>query len=159
MITGFNTNVRHGGRVFHVQTEDSGRAHPHIISHVYHGGTILASAKCDYAHLLDAQNLTATVRALMEAQHKAMLARLRGGELDATIAERLDAAGEGTAGTAGAPSPAGPAVAEGAAGERGGRLRESAGARSLDEVILEYLIERARDRAREGSARGARSRG
>ena len=47
MITGFNTNVRHGGRTFHVQTEDSGRAHPHVISHLYFGGTILASEKRD----------------------------------------------------------------------------------------------------------------
>ena len=45
MITGFNTNVRHGGRVFHVQTEDSGLAHPHVISHLYYGGTILGSEK------------------------------------------------------------------------------------------------------------------
>ena len=28
MITGFNTNVRYGGRVYHVQTEDSGRSYP-----------------------------------------------------------------------------------------------------------------------------------
>ena len=67
MITGFNTNVRHGGRVFHVQTEDSGRNHPHVISHLYFGGTILASEKCDYAHLLGAQgDLTMAVRGLME---------------------------------------------------------------------------------------------
>ena len=53
MITGFNTNVRHGGRVFHVQTEDSGRDHPHVISHLYYGGTILASEKRDYAEHLE----------------------------------------------------------------------------------------------------------
>ena len=43
MITGSNTNVRHRGKLFHVQTEDSGRRNPHVISHVYYRGTILAS--------------------------------------------------------------------------------------------------------------------
>src|SRR5262249_56251916 len=50
MITGANTNVRYRGILFHVQTEDSGRANPHIISHVYHGGTILGTHKTDYSH-------------------------------------------------------------------------------------------------------------
>src|SRR5262245_18055169 len=48
MIIGANTNVRHRGVTFHVQTEDSGRANPHVISHLYHHGTILASEKTEY---------------------------------------------------------------------------------------------------------------
>lgn len=99
MITGFNTNVRHRGRVFHVQTEDSGRAHPHLITHVYCGGTILASEKTSYAERLDAPDLNRAVRALMEAQHKRMLARLEHGEFDAVIAERLDGVGAARAHT------------------------------------------------------------
>ena len=66
MITGFNTNVRYGGRVFHVQTEDSGLKNPHVISHLYFGGTILASEKRDYAQLLDqGGDLTGAIRILM----------------------------------------------------------------------------------------------
>ena len=39
---GFNNNVRHKGRVFHIQTEDSGIKHPHIITHLFaDGGRIL----------------------------------------------------------------------------------------------------------------------
>ena len=89
MITGFNTNVRHGGRLFHVQTEDSGQAYPHVISHVYFGGTILASEKHDYEDLLGTDDLADAVRALMEGQHKAMVARLKQGALDPVIQERL----------------------------------------------------------------------
>ena len=66
MITGYNANVRHGERLFHVQTEDSGRAHPHVITHLYYEGTILASEKREYAELLDAPDLVARVRRLME---------------------------------------------------------------------------------------------
>ena len=57
MITGCNTNVLYRGKQFHVQTEDSGRGKPHIISHVYHGGTIIASEKSSYAHRVDAEEL------------------------------------------------------------------------------------------------------
>ena len=89
MITGANTNVRHRGVVYHVQTEDSGLANPRIISHLYHGGTILASEKTDYGDKVDQENLEAVVRGLIEAQHKQMLDRLKQGDFDAAIAERL----------------------------------------------------------------------
>ena len=89
MITGCNTNVLYRGKQFHVQTEDSGRGKPHIISHVYHGGTIIASEKTSYAHRVDSEELDIKVRAQIELQHKTMLKRLTGGELDAVIDERI----------------------------------------------------------------------
>ena len=81
MLPGFNTNVRHRGVLFHVQSEDSGRAHPHIITHLYHGGTILFSEKSSYAELVDAPDLPARVRELMEAQHRAVLGAAARGRL------------------------------------------------------------------------------
>ena len=89
MLPGFNTNVRHGGVLFHVQTEDSGRSHPHVITHLYHGGTILASEKRSYAEHVEAPDLPRRVRDVMDAQHHAMLERLRGGDLDEQIEQRL----------------------------------------------------------------------
>lgn len=92
MITGANTNIRHRDVIFHVQTEDSGRANPHIISHLYHGGTILASEKTEYGEKLDAvdeDDIETMVRGLIESQHKEMLRRLKRGEFDAAIEERL----------------------------------------------------------------------
>ena len=34
-LLGFNNNVRHKGRLFHIQTEDSGVRHPHVITHLF----------------------------------------------------------------------------------------------------------------------------
>ena len=49
-LLGFNNNVRHKGRVFHIQTEDSGIRHPHIITHLFaDGGRILKTTKTSYA--------------------------------------------------------------------------------------------------------------
>jgi hypothetical protein len=89
MITGFNTNVRHCGKLYHVQTEDSGRERPHVISHLYHGGTILGSEKTQYVEQVGSEDLDERVRTLMERQHLSMVARLKAGEFDAVIAERL----------------------------------------------------------------------
>ncbi len=100
MITGANTNIRHRDVIFHVQTEDSGRANPHIISHLYHGGTILASEKTQYGEKLDSveeDDIEGMVRGLIESQHKEMLRRLKRGEFDVTIEERLGADAMGPA--------------------------------------------------------------
>ena len=89
MLSGFNTNFRYRGVLFHVQTEDSGRDNPHVITHLFHGGNIVASEKKEYTDLLGEADLEKAVKKLMEGQHKAMLKRLSRGEHDAAITERL----------------------------------------------------------------------
>jgi hypothetical protein len=197
MITGFNTNVRHCGKLYHVQTEDSGRERPHVISHLYHGGTILGSEKTEYVEQVGSEDLDEQVRALMEKQHLSMVARLKAGEFDAVIAERL---GESTAsgaddvtppppvleGSTPSPpavddvtpappvlegsTPSPPAVDDGTppppAALRAHPAAESPGEsdarafgegivsqKPLDEVILEYLVEKSRDRPQRGARR------
>jgi hypothetical protein len=160
MLSGFNTNVRHRGLLLHVQTEDSGRLHPHIITHLYHGGTILSSEKSEYGDRLDADDLVGQVRGLMEAQHKAMLRRLTRGELDAILKERLGRElfvendgedGDTESGVTGstAPTLAGLGEAEGAdAVAAAVSSAVEAIEPPLDEVVLEYLVERSRKRRR-----------
>lgn len=154
MLSGFNTNVRHRGVLFHVQTEDSGRNHPHVITHLYHGGTILASEKSSYQQLLEGGDLPARVRSLMEGQHAAMLARLRAGELDEILAERLGPeifAATKAAGASGhtqrtGESPAAPPPPAAA-------LPPSSADRPLDELILDYLVDNTRRVRRQRSAK------
>jgi len=81
-VSGFNHNITHAGRVFHVQTEDSGVNNPNIVTHVFVGGNILASKKSSYAELLGAENLQELVRQLMEDQHKQMLRNVVQGGYD-----------------------------------------------------------------------------
>jgi hypothetical protein len=85
MVVGFNHNFRYRGEVYHVQTEDSGLRNPHIITLLYHGGTILASQKTSYADIAKIDNLERVVEDLMKEQHKEMLRRLKDGELDDLI--------------------------------------------------------------------------
>lgn len=159
MITGFNTNVRFGGRLFHVQTEDSGRRHPHVISHLYYQGTILASEKTSYAGSVESDDLESEVRSLMERQHKAMVARLKKGEFDTVIAERLE--GQTLAASAPPPAPAAAAAAAPSAAASPTLPRDAARAfgegivsqKPLDEVILDYLVDKARVRPDRSSRR------
>jgi hypothetical protein len=78
-VTGFNHNIKHKGKVYHVQTEDSGVSNPHIITHLFVGGNILATKKSSYADLVKSENLHELVRELMEEQHKEMLRNLING--------------------------------------------------------------------------------
>ncbi len=81
-ITGFNHNIKHKNKVYHIQTEDSGVNNPHIITHMFVGGNILASKKTSYADIVNAENLAQVVRELMEEQHKEMLRNLLNGVYD-----------------------------------------------------------------------------
>lgn len=82
-VLGFNNNVRHRGRVFHIQTEDSGVKSPRIVTHLFaDGGRIIKTTRTSYQELIGRADLTQVVRQMMKDQHKAMFTALRGGVLD-----------------------------------------------------------------------------
>jgi len=112
-LLGFNNNVRHRGRLFHIQTEDSGVRHPHVITHLFmDGGRILKTIKTSYAEHVGTDRMAAVVRDLMKDQHKAMFIALRDGQFDRTI-EGEDASKSGERPTSGrAPGPASPVDGE-----------------------------------------------
>jgi len=128
MVAGFNHNIRYKGELFHVQTEDSGRANPHIVTLVYRGGSIIGSAKTDYADIVKTDELELVVEAIMKEQHQGMMRRLKNGEFDARLFPPPVQPPPGD-------TPAPPA--HGAAQKAADRKPDQ---RSLDEVILDYLI-------------------
>lgn len=81
MITGFNTDVKHKTRVYHVQTEDKGRNNPKIETLVYMGGEILDSYRTSYD--VDRESLREDqIIQMMEAQHKRVINAIRIGKYD-----------------------------------------------------------------------------
>lgn len=127
MITGYNTDVRHGEVVFHVQTEDKGAANPCIESLVYVGGQVLASRRASYADLLAEGKNEKEILALMDHQHRTMIAAIRHGKFDGKLAEL-------SSGRMTPPSSGGIAVLD---------ATIPAAERTLDQVILEYLTNEA----------------
>jgi hypothetical protein len=82
VITGFNTDVKYRGVVYHVQTEDKGTANPLIETLIYKGGEILASRRLPYADLIKAPDDEAAITKLMEDQHKGMILEIKRGKFD-----------------------------------------------------------------------------
>jgi hypothetical protein len=82
-LVGYNTNVRHKGNLYHIQTEDSGVNRPHVITQLFaDGGRIIASEKTSYAEHVEAENLAGIVKQLMQDQHKRVFVGLRDGVYD-----------------------------------------------------------------------------
>jgi hypothetical protein len=96
-LVGFNNNVKHLGRIFHVQTEDSGVNRPHIVTHLFvDGGRIIKSTRTDYSEHLGRPDMATVVRRLMKEQHKAMFIALRDGQLNDAIDTVIGPTTEGT---------------------------------------------------------------
>ncbi|HXJ21795.1 MAG TPA: hypothetical protein VMT03_16340 [Polyangia bacterium] len=117
-VLGYNHNLRYGGRVFHVQTEDSGQGYARLYTHLFFEGTILSSKKQEY----DPESAEDSVRSAMQQLHKAMIRELTRGEHDLRIAAFFSARGEPAMleprpALAVVPAPAEPAPAAAAAPE------------------------------------------
>lgn len=135
MITGFNTDIKHNEKVYHVQTEDKGVGNPYIESLVYVGGEILASKKTSYAEQLKSGVDEKWIGGLMEQQHRTMIAAIKRGRFD----QPADT-------TQSSPRPSMPTLAQ----ESGVVFEEAAGApvtigeeKTLDQVIIDYLASEA----------------
>ncbi len=82
MVTGFNTDVQHGGKTYHVQTEDKGLQNPIIETLIYVGGEILAVRRTSYADLLSKGVSQKEISERIETQHNRMIVDIRGGRYD-----------------------------------------------------------------------------
>ncbi len=82
MSSGFNTEVRVGDQVFHVQTEDRGPAHPILDAMVYHNGMVLYRRSSNYGALAASADFTPEkLRHNVEAHHRSVVEDLRSGAL------------------------------------------------------------------------------
>ncbi|HEX7150074.1 MAG TPA: hypothetical protein VF618_01205 [Thermoanaerobaculia bacterium] len=132
MITGFNTDIKHNDKVYHVQTEDKGTANPYIESLVYVGGEILASKKTSYAEQLKTGIDEKWIAGLMEQQHRTMIAAIKRG--------RFDAPAEVTNFAVTTPDPIPAVTAPPPAAPGPATLSEE---KTLDQVIIDYLASEA----------------
>ena len=123
MLVGYNTNVPYKGTIYHVQTEDSGLKNPVIVTLLYLKGSILASKKSSYAHLASSPDCKEKAKEMMKEQHKAMIKEL--------IAGKHTPVGE---------APPAPEQVQSSAEQQTGPKSQIA--KSLDDILLEYIIKR-----------------
>jgi len=130
MLVGYNNNVTYKGKVYHVQTEDSGLKNPIIVTLLFFKGTILASKKTNYSHLIGNTDIKKQVRELMKEQHKTMLKELIAGKYTTEKQEEESKVAVGSAVSVNHPEPSVKAHAD----------------KTLDDILLDYIIQREKKR-------------
>ncbi len=125
MLIGYNTNVPYKGKVYHVQTEDSGLMNPCIITLLFFQGAILRSVKTGYSHIVGHPHFREQIRDLMKHQHREMIRALIKGECEVKKPGETEQVLSGNEEKDGVTAPQEPK-----AGVR---------AKSLDEILLEHI--------------------
>lgn len=82
MISGFNTDIKVGNTVYHVQTEDKGLKSRLILSLVYDKGTILASKRVTYDDLANGPFDEKELAERVNRQHQLMSAAVKAGRIN-----------------------------------------------------------------------------
>jgi hypothetical protein len=87
MSSGFNTDVKLGDRVLHVQTEDRGPNHLSIDTVVYQNGRIFHRKASNYEQFAASPEFSSEeLHRRVAEQHKTVIESIRAGELDAELA-------------------------------------------------------------------------
>jgi len=133
MLTGYNTDFKFDGKIYHCQTEDGGLNNPFVTSLMYHQGAILARRKTSYADILKADCLEDVVRELMMEQHKGMIRDLMQNKLQVNVNAPHH---EEPVVKAKAPAPPAPEVKKAPPPPP---KPEEVKEKSLDDIILEFL--------------------
>jgi hypothetical protein len=84
MNFGFNSNVRAGETLYHVQTEDRGPSHPFLDTVVYEAGRVIykrSTSYEDFASAAKAEILPQQLHERLAQQHHAVIAELEAGTL------------------------------------------------------------------------------
>lgn len=89
VITGFNTDVPHEGRVYHVQTEDRRAGDPMFESLVYVGGSIVAKKLTPYSDKLNEGATEEALASLLKRQHQVIIAAIKAGRIEELIRHTL----------------------------------------------------------------------
>jgi len=133
MLVGYNNNITYKGKVYHVQTEDSGVKNPVIVTLLYFKGTILASQKTNYSYLIGKKDIKKDVRELMKEQHKTMLKQLIAGKYtDKAQGDENKAEMKGA-------EAAGPF-------DSAAKKQKRHAPKTLDDIVLEYITEMEKKR-------------
>ena len=78
MVMGFNTDIKHEGVVYHIQTEP--RKDAGIDTTVYMRGAIIHKYKSSYQDLLDSPEFSdEKLKRRLEEQHRQIIAQIRAG--------------------------------------------------------------------------------
>jgi len=154
MQVGYNTNIPYKGKIYHVQTEDTGIESYQLISLLYYKGAILVSKKSSYENLKDDPGLKEKVRELMKEQHKALCKELIAGkytikeeatppEETTSSEEAAEASQASEAAVTEPPRPETAVIVESAPVTVAEKKELEREARNLDDILIDFIISQA----------------
>ncbi len=79
MLTGYNSEVRYKGLVYHIQTQDKGRNNPKIETTVYRKGAVQDTRRISYEDILPSDCLEEVVAELMKELHEKTVEDIKSG--------------------------------------------------------------------------------
>jgi hypothetical protein len=86
MLIGYNNDVQHRGKTFHVQTEDRGMQSKQIETQIFCSGAILDTRIVSYADLIEGvssiDERNKAIKTLMQNTHRELYKRMVAGEYD-----------------------------------------------------------------------------
>ena len=86
MLIGYNNDVQHRGKTFHVQTEDRGMQAKQIETQIFCSGAILDTRIVSYAELIEGvssiDERNKAIKTLMQNTHRELYKRMVAGEYD-----------------------------------------------------------------------------
>ncbi len=88
MLIGYNNDVDHRGKTFHIQTEDRGSNDNCIETQLFHGGAILDTKIISYTeHVegLEGKARKKKIKAIMKASHRSLFKKLLAGKYDEMV--------------------------------------------------------------------------
>ncbi len=98
MLIGYNNDIEHRGKTFHIQTEDRGATDHRIETQLFHGGAILDTKITSYEELVEdlkGEKRDQKIQSVMKASHRSLFKNLLAGKYDEQVGlepkERSDA--------------------------------------------------------------------
>lgn len=88
MLIGYNNDIEHRGKTFHIQTEDRGNNDDCIETQLFQGGAILDTKITKYTDMVDGlegKTRNKKIKALMKASHKSLFKKLLAGQYDEMV--------------------------------------------------------------------------
>lgn len=88
MLIGYNNDVDHRGKTFHIQTEDRGVNDDTIETQLFCGGAILDTNITNYTELvkdLRGKEREKKIKSIMKASHRSLFKKLMAGEYDQLV--------------------------------------------------------------------------
>lgn len=88
MLIGYNNDIDHRGKTFHIQTEDRGTNDDTIETQLFCGGAILDTNITNYTELvkgLEGKAREKKIKSIMQASHRSLFKKLMAGEYDSMV--------------------------------------------------------------------------